>query len=128
MSEEQSTKLEAVGNFISKLTPKSLFLGVIAGFLGLALITLYESRILAFSFILSSPLLMVGIVAGFVLILCGWLVGLALTRLEEYQQKILEDKVIIIGELKTDLQECREDCKDETKLMFETILEKINEK
>lgn len=61
---DETTKLQAVGDFIGKLTPRSLLLGVLAGFFALGLYNLYENRAAAFLYIINSPSLLVGLAGG----------------------------------------------------------------
>lgn len=125
MSDE--TKLQAVGDFIGKLTPRSLLLGVLAGFFALGLYNLFENRATAFLYIINSPSLLVGLAGGLVLLACGWVVSVSLKRLEEYLQSKIDDQAKEIDHLRTELAECREECRAGTNAMLTAIMEKLND-
>ena len=125
---DEATKLQAVGDFISKLTPKSLLLGVLAGFFALGLFNLYENRATAFLYIINSPSILLGLGGGLTLLACGWVVSIALKRLEEYMQAKIDEQARQIEELRRELAECREECRAGTNTMLTAILEKLNDK
>lgn len=125
---DETTKLQAVGDFISKLTPRSLLLGVLAGFFALGLYNLYENRAAAFLYIINSPSLLVGLAGGLVLLACGWVVSISLKRLEEYLQSKIDDQERQIATLREELIECRTECRAGTNAMLTAILEKLDDK
>jgi len=130
---DEANKLKAVGDFIGGLTPRSLLLGVLAGFFGIGLWTLFDNRAAVFTYIVGSPYLLVGIGVGLVLIAFGWVVSILLRRVEEFMQKqidkLTDDSSALKQELvdvRAQLHECQEECRAGTQHKLDRILEKLN--
>lgn len=128
MADETTSKIQAVGDFISKLTPHSLLLGVLAGFFGLGLYNLFENRATAFLYIINSPALLIGLAGGLILLACGWAVSVSLRRLEIYLQEKINDQAGHIRRLERELEECKLECRTGTQTMLAAILGKLDEK
>lgn len=130
---DEATKLKAVGDFIGNLTPRSVLLGIIAGFFGIGLWSLFDNRQAVFTYIIGSPYLLLGIGGGIVLLAFGYVVSILLKRVEEFMQKQIDHLSGESGHLKDELgsvrlqlRECQEECRTGTQVKLDRILEKLN--
>lgn len=125
MSDEAS-KLKAVGEFIGGLTPRSLLLGSIAGFVGIGLYQLFEVRAAVFAHIVSTPTLLYAIGAGLGLLAIGYVVLFLLAKSEKFLLLKIEEQEKEIRALRDELSECRNECRAGTAAMLVAIKEKLD--
>ena len=120
---DEATKLKAVGDFIGNLTPRSLLLGAIAGFVGIGLYQLFEVRAIAFTYIASTPGLLWALAGGGVLLATGWLVSHLLAKSEKFLMLRIDEQDKEIELLREELSVCREECRAGTAAMLASLHE-----
>ncbi len=114
MTDSTAEKINAVGNFITKLTGSRIALAFVMALLGIIAYSLFEARAEVFNVILKSTALMISIGVGSAISLVGWLFSLAISKIEITQQKVESAQQQRIEFLESDVR-------DDHKRIFEDL-------
>lgn len=88
MTDPTAEKINAAGDFITKLTGSRIALAFVMSLLAITAYSLFENRVEVFSVILHSIPIMISIGVGVGISIIGWLFSLAISKIEITQQKV----------------------------------------
>lgn len=88
MTDPTAEKINAAGDFITKLTGSRIALAFVMSLLAITAYSLFESRVEVFNVILHSVPIMISIGIGVGISIIGWLFSVAISKIEITQQKV----------------------------------------
>lgn len=88
MTDPTAEKINAAGDFITKLTGSRIALAFVMSLLAITAYSLFENRVEVFNVILRSVPIMISIGIGVGISIIGWLFSLAISKIEITQQKV----------------------------------------
>lgn len=121
MSDPIQDKAAAFVTVLNVLTVKKIFLASVAGLLAIFGWSAWESRVAVVAAVLSSPSLLWTVGAGVALLIIGFIVHALIKRIDEMNQKRVEELSTRLKEVEDELVECKVSCKAEAAATHEAI-------
>jgi hypothetical protein len=88
VTDPTAEKINAAGDFITKLTGSRIALAFVMSLLAITAYSIFENRVEVFHTVLGSIPIMISIGVGAGLSIIGWLFSLAVSKIDETQKRI----------------------------------------
>lgn len=121
MSDPIQDKAAAFVTVISALTLRRVFMATLAGILVIFGYSAWETRAAVMAAIIASPSILWVVGAGVVLLTIGFIVHALIKRIDEMNQKRVEELSTRLKEVEDELIECKVSCKAEAVATHEAI-------
>lgn len=121
MSDPIQEKAGALVTVLNALTMKKIAMGAVAGILAIFGWSAWESRTVVVAAVLASPSLIWAVGAGVTLLIIGFIVHGLIARIDEMNQKRVQELSTRLKEVEDELVECKVSCKAEAAATHEAI-------